>query len=199
MPDEKKNLTPGPVSGSEDTEALPSEGDLLAGAMTTQGRSVAEISHEQPVLLVFLRHSGCTFCREAMADLSGRRAQIEARKTKIVLVHMGSAGDFAAFATRYGLGDLPAISDPDRTLYRGLGLRRATLGQLLGWRVWVRGAKSFFSGHFAGKFNGDTTQLPGAFLVSRGRVVRRFAHETAADRPDYVGLCELAPAEVSPK
>jgi hypothetical protein len=36
-------------------------------------------------------------------------------------------------------------------------------------------------------------------LVSRGRVVRRFAHETAAERPDYVALCEVPRADAAPE
>ena len=33
------------------------------------GRTLQQLSDSQPVLVVFLRHSGCTFCREAVADL----------------------------------------------------------------------------------------------------------------------------------
>lgn len=171
------------------TDDLPGEAALLAEARA--GRSLAELSCHQPVLAVFLRHAGCTFCREALADLSARRAEIERNGARIALVHMGTPESFAAFAGRYGLGDVPAISDPGRRLYRGIGLRRGTLSQLFGWSVWWRGARSFFSGHRAGKLQGDGRQMPGAILIRDGRVVRRFIHATAADRPDYVELCEL--------
>lgn len=170
---------------------LPNETTLLAEARTPSGRSLAEMSREQPVLVVFLRHAGCTFCRETLADLAARRAEIEQRGTKIALVHMGTPEAFAEFASGYGLGDVPAISDPTRRLYRGLGLRRGTLSQLLGWSVWRRGADAFFAGHGIGWLEGDGLQMPGVFLVHGGRVVRRFVHETAADRPRYAELCQL--------
>jgi hypothetical protein len=104
---------------------------------------------------------------------------------------MGTAEDFQAFATRYGLQDLPTIADPERTLYRGLGLKRGTLWQLMGPRIWWHGAKAFFSGHGLGAFNGDVAQMPGTFLIHRGKVLLRFEHRDSADKPDYVGLAML--------
>jgi hypothetical protein len=38
---------------------------------------------------------------------------------------------------------------------------------------------------------GDGTQMPGVFLIHQGRVVRRFVHGNAAERPDYVKLSQL--------
>ena len=175
-------------------DALPDEATLLADSRAGDGRSLAEISRDQPVLVVFLRHAGCTFCREALADLSARRAEIEGSGAKIALVHMSTPESFAAFAGRYGLADMPAISDPARRLYRGIGLRRGTLSQLLGWRIWWRGARAFFSGHRVGMLEGDGTQMPGVFLIRDGRVVRRYLHATAAGRPDYAELCRIPAA-----
>ena len=172
---------------------LPAESFLLAEAQTTNGMSLAELSQQQPVFLVFLRHSGCTFCREALADLSAARAKIEKSGTKLAIVHMGTAESFAAFTASYGLSDVPAVSDPQRRLYRGLGLRRGKLAQLLGFSVWWRGTKSFFAGHYPGALEGDGTQMPGVFLLQNGRVVRRFIHDNAAQRPDYAALSQ-APA-----
>ncbi|MCX8510558.1 MAG: SelL-related redox protein, partial [Chthoniobacteraceae bacterium] len=172
-------------------DVLPEESALLAEARDNRGSSLAELSQKHPLLLVCLRHSGCTFCREALADLSVGRASIEKNGTKLVLVHMGTVESFSAFTAKYGLSDVSAISDPERRLYRGLGLRRGKLSQLFGWRVWWRGQKSFFEGHRPGALEGDGTQMPGVFLIQRGRVVRRFIHADAADRPDYAALAEL--------
>jgi peroxiredoxin len=176
---------------SEGNDAdLPAESTLLAEAQTTSGMSLAELSQQQAVLLVFLRHSGCTFCREALADLSAARAKIEKSGTKLAIVHMGTAESFAAFTASYGLSDVPAVSDPQRRLYRGLGLRRGKLAQLFGFTVWWRGTKSFFAGHYPGALEGDGTQMPGVFLLQNGRVVRRFIHDNAAQRPDYAALSQ---------
>jgi len=173
-------------------DALPDEKTLLAQTQTSAGSTLAEFSNAHPLLLVGLRHSGCTFCREAMADLSAQRTEIEKSGTKIVLMHMGTPESFADFAKGYGLADVPAVSDPQRLLYRGLGLRRGKLGQLLGFSVWTRGAAAFFSGHRVGMLEGDGTQMPGVFVIKAGRVIQRFIHQTAADRPDYTALARSA-------
>ena len=171
-------------------EELPDEATLLAEAVTSKGSSLADLSRQQPVLVVFLRHSGCSFCRQAMADLAASRAEVEKRGTQLALVHMGTAESFVAFAEFYGLGDLPALADPTRRLYRGLGLRRGRVLQLLGWNVWRRGVQSFLAGHFIGAPEGDATQLPGVFLIQNGRITQRFAHADAADRPDYPAMSQ---------
>jgi peroxiredoxin len=159
----------------------------LEGARTSSGVSVAELSRGRGVLVVFLRHSGCTFCREALADLARVRSEIERGGALIALVHMGEeSAETARFFGRYGLGDLPRVSDPGRELYRALGLRRGRFGQLFGIACWVRAIRAgVFGGHWVGKLVGDGFQMPGVFLVRDGRVERSFVHESAADRPDY--------------
>jgi peroxiredoxin len=179
------------LAESPDPNPLPTETEVLTQTLTQTGTSLAELSRQKPVLLVFLRHAGCTFCRETLSDLARDRAGIEAGGTQIALAHMGSPDSFAVFTAPYGLDTLPAVSDPERRLYRALGLRRGSLHQLLGWRVWIRGAQAFFKGHGIGTLQGDGAQMPGAFLIQNGRVAARYIHQTAADRPDYTDLCPV--------
>jgi hypothetical protein len=49
---------------------VPDESVLLRELPTTTGSTLAALSKDCSVLVVFLRHSGCTFCREALADLT---------------------------------------------------------------------------------------------------------------------------------
>jgi hypothetical protein len=169
--------------------------DALAARDAGSGDSLLTASADQPLLIVFLRHFGCTFCREALADLAEARQRIESRGTRLVLVHMSSDEDAAAFFAGYGLADVTRVSDPDRELYRAFDLRRGTLRQLFGARVWWRGWRAGVrDGHGVGVLQGDGLQMPGAFLVSRGRIVHACRHESAADRPDY---CSLAVGEAS--
>ncbi len=167
-------------------------GMLLAGTRVQDGRSLAELSDAQPRLVVFLRHSGCTFCRETLADLAVKRAEIEARDVGIVLVHMTTVEAFAEFAGRYGLQDLPAIADPDRRLYRGMGLGRGTMWQLFGPPVWGPGLRSILAGNRVGKLEGDGTQMPGVFLVSRRKVIQRYLPAHSADKADYGEMCRVS-------
>ncbi len=155
------------------------------------GTDLLEASRQQPQFLVFLRHFGCTFCREALADLAAINERLHSSGTRLVLVHMSSEQEARELFRGYGLDDVTAISDPDRVLYRAFALRRGSPTQLLGWSVWKRGWEAGVKqGHGIGWLRGDAAQMPGAFVVSRGHVVAQFVHQTAADRPDYVVVAQ---------
>jgi peroxiredoxin len=157
-----------------------------------EGLTLMELSRRSPVLVVFLRHLGCTFCREALADLRTQRPALERAGVAICLVHMVDDAQAGAMFARYGLGDVARVSDPDKALYRAFDLARGSLTQLFGPRLWLRGVGAgLLRGHLLGPLAGDGLQMPGAFLVHHGLVVRAFRHQDAADRPDY---CELAGA-----
>lgn len=168
---------------------------------TNQGVTLEEMSTLSPVLLVFLRHAGCTFCREALADLAARRKEIESEGARLTLVHMGSEEHGARFFAKYGLADVPRVSDPDRTLYRAFGLPRGSLGDLFGPKVWWRGFQAaILDRHGVGTLVGDGFQMPGVFLIFHGEVLRSYRHQSAADRPNYMALVtgrEYASPELS--
>lgn len=169
---------------------LDDPGAAQADVRDQHGVSVDELSTDHPVLLVFLGHFGCTFCREALADLRVQRSRLEAAGVRIALVHMSPEPEAARFFASYGLDDVSRFSDPGRGLYRRFELRRGRWTQLFGMDVWFRGARAIFAdGHGLGMLAGDGFQMPGAFLVLNGKIVRAYRHDTAASRPDY---CKLA-------
>jgi peroxiredoxin len=161
----------------------------LTQAKTQRGVSLTELDTNGGLLVIFLRHAGCTFCRETLADLQRQRGLVEAAGLTPVLVHMGSDEGAAAFFGGYGLGDVARVSDPERRLYRAFELRRGGLGQLFGPRVVLRGFEAaILNRHGVGGLQGDGFQMPGAFVVRGGKIVREVRHRDAADRPDYETL-----------
>lgn len=172
--------------------ASPEVQRMAMRARTQTGESLLALSQRSPVMVVFLRHFGCTFCREAVADLAERRREIEASGTRIVFVHMGTEQQAQEFFRKYGMEDLPRISDSDRSLYRAFGLPRGSLMELFGPKVWIRGFQAgVMKGHGVGALVGDGFQMPGVFLVFHGEILRSFRHQSAADRPNYVELTSL--------
>ncbi len=162
-------------------------------ATSQYGLSILDHSKVRPVLLVFLRHLGCTFCREALADLSARRQEIEAGGTQIVLVLMGREEKAEQALKSHGLADVPRIWDPKLALYRAFGITKGSAGQLFGPKVWWRGVQAgIFGGHGIGAPEGDVTQMPGVFLVFHGEILESYRHQSAADRPDYLSLVGVA-------
>ena len=172
-------------------------GTALHLARDQHGRSLAQLSNETPILLVALRHFGCTFCRETLAQLAQDRAVIEGRGVSIALLHPADSASAAPHIARAGLADLPAFADPDRLLSRALGIGRGSFLALLGPKNILRGIPAFFAGHGFGYPVGDPLQMPAAFVVHRGRVVRHHHHAYAGERLDIRSLLEdtgLAPA-----
>jgi hypothetical protein len=148
------------------------------------------LSAERPVLLVCLRHLGCAFSREALADLRTQRAAIEASGTRLVVAHLELPSVAEPLLRRYGLGDVLTISDPSARVYTACGLGRGSVGQLVGPRVlWRWLAAALVRGRGAGWTGCDIRQMPGTFLIDRGRITCAFRHRTSADRPDYAALC----------
>lgn len=161
----------------------------MAEYETNKGVNLADLSKEKPVLLVFLRHFGCTFCREAMDEVSRNRDDIEAKGAEIVLVHMVEHGIGDDHLFEYGLLDTHQISDPTKKLYNAFELKRGKFSQLFGLRSWVEGFRAgAIKGYGIGKEAGDNLQMPGLFVISDGKVVQGFRHQYASDRPDYVDM-----------
>lgn len=179
-------------AGDESDRTTPEA--AMAEFRAHDGRTIAEHSADRPTLVVFLRHSGCTFCKEAVADIAAQRGRIESAGNGLLLVHMSDDAAAGRWLGRHGLGDVPRVSDPGRRLYRSFDLARGRFAQLFGPGVWLRGLAATLRGHLVGKLDGDGFQMPGAFLVADGRIVRACRHETAADRPDYHALACETPA-----
>jgi peroxiredoxin len=160
----------------------------LLGAYTSQtGQTLAALA-ERPLFLVFLRHFGCTFCREAVADLSEKRQAIEAKGAPLAFVHLGTEEKAKWFFKPYGLLDVPRLSDPEGHLYQAFGLLRAELRQYLNSESILRMLNAWFRGHFVGFPAGDIERMPGAFLINRGEIQKAFRHKLVSDRPDYLAL-----------
>lgn len=160
----------------------------VSSVQSHRGATLRELSSDRPLLLLFLRHTGCTFCREALADLAAVRDQIEDAGTRIAVVHMSPLLRATQMFISYGLEDLHRFSDPECELYRAFGLTRGTLKELVGPSVWSRGLGAIVRGHGLGPLEGDGFRMPGLFLLRDGRVVQSYRHRSSSDRPNYVAF-----------
>lgn len=172
---------------------VPELPQLLKQCQSHRGQSLESLSFEKPTMVVFLRHSGCTFCRRVMADLSEVRNKLDALPIHVVVVHMGSPMDGTTILAKYNVEYWHHISDPFCVIYRGFGLQRGRFGQLFSGKVLWRGLRhAIFGGHGLGKLEGDSFFLPGVFVVSRGEVVFGQPAEDASQRPDFVAIATQA-------
>jgi hypothetical protein len=160
---------------------------------TVSGHSLAELSDASPVLLIFLRHSGCPFCRETLGDLAKQRSLLAERGLK--LVHQDTPERGARWIASYGLDGADQISDPQAELYRQFELGKANWWDLVGPHVWWSGFRAtILKMHGISKIVGDVRQLTGAFIVHRRQIVKEFRQRYSGDRARLDRFtCDLPP------
>lgn len=155
--------------------------------ITNKDNDLDVLSRSNPVILVFLRHFGCIFCKEAINDLAEKKLEMAYRKIKLVFVHMADVVLADNFFSDFGLENAEHISDPECIIYKQFGLAKGKFTQLFGLKTWVRGfqlSKSS-SHHMSVKQIGDSFQMPGIFVLFKGKIVDSYIHKTAADKPNY--------------
>jgi len=142
-------------------------------------------------MLVFLRHFGCIFCREALHDLADMKPTLDSHNIKLAFVHMSSDNEAEVFFDQYGLKDVLHISDPNCDLYMEFGLTKGTFSQLMGLRTWMAGFRTYKKGiQLSAKRIGDSLQMPGIFMLCNGKIAERYIHKKVSDQPDYQQLIQ---------
>jgi hypothetical protein len=164
---------------------------VLRDYRTETGRTLLELVDESPLLLIFLRHFGCSFCRQTLDDVSRIRGEIEARGVRPVFVHLGSPERAKPYFDYYHLSDIERVSDPEATLYARPAFavpRKNVFSQFLipsVWKAWLSGAVKNYG---IGMIKEDADQMPGIFFLRGRAIVRAYRYRTIADQPDYLKL-----------
>ena len=163
----------------------------LAEIRTESGASLLGLAEESPVLLVFLRHFGCSFCRKAISDVAELGPELTRRGVRPVFVHLGSPELAKNYFDYYGLSEVERVSDPEAAVYRLPVFavpRKNVLWQVVNPVVWVGWLKGAIFKHGIGRIQQDANQMQGLFFLKGARIVRRFVYKTIADEPDYLKL-----------
>jgi peroxiredoxin len=166
---------------------------VLESTRTASDHSLAELSNQHPVLIVFLRHSGCPYCRQTLRRLSKLRSTLQSRQIGLVIVHHDTAENGAAWIAKYNLGECEQISDPEGQLYGQFELGKTNWWNLAGPHTWWPGFKAtILQLNGVGKPVGDIKQLTGAFIIHRGKIIKSFRQKMSHQSPDYNAMvCEL--------
>ena len=164
---------------------------VLALIRTESGASLLELAEASPVLLIFLRHFGCSFCRQAISDIADLRGELARCGVRPVFVHLGTPERAKPFFDYYGIGDVERVSDPEAAVYQNpvFAISRIhpvlTLFQPSVWAGWMKGA--LFK-HGIGAIKEDGKQMQAIFFLKGPKVVREFRYKTIADEPNYLKL-----------
>ena len=180
---------PSPQTIATEILDLPAEGvNLVPGTVRDQlgpGRTV----------MVFLRHTGCLFCSETVAQV---RRVVESDPTypPVLYVYPGNQSDGEAFFETAAPG-ARALADLPRNLFKAFGLGQAKLMQLISPGAIACGIRATMGGHRQTKPTGDPWQMSGTFLVEGDRIIWSHKPRHVGDNPDFAAIPRLAASVVS--
>lgn len=121
---------------------------------------LSELHQGGQIVLVFLRHFGCVFCRYQVAQLR------PATDLPIYFVCMESVDEASKFKAD-NRSPHHFISDPERKLYEAYGVKQGSLGQLFNLRTLGKGIKATLSGSLQGKPTSDPKQLGATVILKQ--------------------------------
>lgn len=142
---------------------------------TTDGENVqlAQFWQRAPVLIFFVRHIGCVFCREQVRAMAQRYDDIRARNAEVIAIIPTDAINAGRFARSLRL-PYPVLSDTPRRAFAAFGLYETTMSDLAQPEVLLRTARQFARGNIptVNPFSSSLTQLGGVFIVDSAGIVR---------------------------
>ena len=143
---------------------------------------LSERWRERSLIVAFMRHFGCAFCREHLIDLGKVYDQIEAAGGDVVAVFQYRAESTRNFCRHRGL-PFDCLGDPERDAYREIELGHGERREYFGVKIvkgWVRAAARGVT--IGSPQGGDVAQRPGSFVVDRqGRVAYAHYNRDATD------------------
>jgi hypothetical protein len=154
-----------------------------------------------PAWILWLRHCGCQFYREAAIDLRETSAEFARRGLTRACVVQGTPEEAAALCEADEACE-NCVPDPERRSFETAGLGRARVSEVLfpsadlkarRSQARARGAKQDWKRTFAP--GNDSLQLPGAALVDRSGTIRYVHAGThTGDLPSAGELLRIADA-----
>lgn len=124
-----------------------------------------------------------------LSQLRGAHPEIESLGAGALVV--GTGADFQARQLMSEGLPFPALLDPDKNLYRALGIERIRWSRLLGLTSWKRYLRSVRRAR-QGRLTGDILQAPGIVIVDPERTIRYLHRGTTLG--DYPPLFQVLDA-----
>ncbi|HXI46049.1 MAG TPA: peroxiredoxin-like family protein, partial [Candidatus Acidoferrales bacterium] len=124
-----------------------------------------DLWRDGPAVIVWLRQFGCPFCRAHAVQLNRARRRFADAGVQLVLIGQGTPADAMRFRRHLRI-DLPVLTDVDRVTYLWASTKLATLDELIGPVVVVRGLLAMARQEvLIGHNTADEAQLGGSIVV----------------------------------
>lgn len=152
--------------------------DAVITLSTGEDVRLSSLWAEQPLVLSFLRHAGCIFCREHVGEMKRVNTDLN-----VLFVSLDEPEDVQMLKEEMDSPHLFA-SDPNRVVYERYQVAQGTLGQTLSLGMIGKGARAMMKGYRQKRPTADVYQLAGTFVIStEGKITWLYEAKTAADNP----------------
>lgn len=162
------------------------KGDLFPALTLESAGGTVEVCErwrKGPLVVAFMRHFGCPFCREHLARLDQARDEIQVAGGDVVAIFQNRGRHVRDFCDQRGVG-LECLGDPRREGYGAVSLRKGSWKEYLGPKLAKRYVQATRFGHRPGLPRGDVAQRPGTFVVgTNGRVAFAHYNRDSSDNP----------------
>lgn len=153
---------------------------------------------KRPVVLALVRHLGCLFCRQQVAELMRRLHEIERRSATVVVVGPSRPEHIAGFRTATGYRG-PLFVDPSLRAFRAAGLEHSRASTYHPLAV-LKAVWALAQGHRQAGRQGDIIQQGGTFVLGPGdRVHFEWRDRYAGDHADLDEAVEAIPTAEAPR
>ena len=153
---------------------------------------------EAPVIVAFMRHSGCAFCREQLIQMTRASPEIRPAGADMVAMFQYHAESTRNFCQHRKVA-FDCLGDPGKRAYAAVGLGPGARREYLGAKVvkgWFRAARS---GAVVGKAHGDVALRPATFVVAPGgEVVLAHYNRDSTDNPKIKNLLAAVRSAAQP-
>lgn len=168
--------------------------DLALVDLAGRPRRLSELWLTQPVLLLFLRHFGCSCLAERWDRLQGEMVELQAAGAMVAGVCQAEPERAAPVAARREYS-FPLLCDPGRRAYRAYGVLEGSPAQVLHDFAWEAGDVETGDALIAERQGTEralvdsTWQLPAEFVIGRGgTLVHAHRYQYCEDFPPVTVL-----------
>ena len=144
---------------------------------------------DKPVLMVFLRHLGCQFCKETVRDIRAASTR-NPDYPDVLFFFQEDVASGQAFFNRYW-SRAKAISDPAQFFYKEFGVPSASVMNLVSPGALLSRIRATLKGNFDSLPKGNFWQMPGFFVVKGEQIVWSHDYRHVGDEPPLRRLNQL--------
>ncbi|MBS1718013.1 MAG: redoxin domain-containing protein [Armatimonadetes bacterium] len=163
------------------------ESQMLEEFKTQDGVSLAEHAKQGTVMLVFLRHFGCIFCKQTVARIVSLLPELKTLGVTPIFIHQESEGA-EAFFSQFSAEYMLRVADPSYRLYQHFGIPKVRFVDVVSPSAMLAGLSAYRAGFRQTNATADPSQMPGLVILQPGKAEYRHQFKHAGDQPDYLGL-----------